>query len=171
MTEQEICRRMKATATAIPVSGKSCLGGRYCLPFATAQLVSLIDHFLARLQGDNCINDSIPLNSAERLCFALIDSLQSENRSYRLGIIGEFVWEVPRQLGRSEALENVTACMLDAHQELLRRGNGSGIINPKMYVNALQSLQYALHDPEKWRSCETLCATVLLHRIEVGILF
>ncbi|KAI1385700.1 uncharacterized protein F4822DRAFT_351614 [Hypoxylon trugodes] len=115
---------------------------------------------------------SLPLTPAEQLAFDLVDSLKADDKSYSLNVIGEFVRDVPRHIGRSEALDSVTACMLVTHKHILSGRPNNWQIHPRLYSTALQNVRCALVDPQNWASAVTLCATVLLHRIEAlyGIL-
>lgn len=112
----------------------------------------------------------MPLTPSELLAFGLIQSLQIEDHASCLGIIGEFVREVPARLGRSDALDAVTACMLATHKRLLRNEHQDRRIEPRLYGRALHMVSNALTDPQSWSTPDTLCATVLLHRIEVCVL-
>lgn len=163
-----VCRRMQAATkhrhTKSGSTGASA--STHTIPH-----ISSNGSCLSQSREDIRINDSMPLTQSEKLCFAFISSLELKNRSYNLSVMGEFVWHMPQHLGKSNALDSVTACLLAAHKKLLRGGNQSGMINPDMYSSALRSVRKALVDPQSWRSTNTLCATVLLHRLEVRTLY
>ncbi|KAI1457956.1 hypothetical protein F4805DRAFT_467031 [Annulohypoxylon moriforme] len=112
------------------------------------------------------VNRPTPLTPSERLAFGLINSLQVDNQSYRLSVIGEFMWEVPRHLGRSDALDAVTNCLIVTHKNVLDGGHQDSQIHPQSYNRALQSVRKAIIHPKSWSSSDTLCATILLHRLE-----
>lgn len=115
------------------------------------------------------IHDSVPLAPSEQLCLTFIDSLQLKDFSYNLRVLGEFVWEVPRYLGSSKALDGAITCVLASQKQLLINGNGSRLtINAQLYNRALLSLRTALAGPHSCCSSDTLAATVMMHRIEVS---
>jgi hypothetical protein len=107
------------------------------------------------------------LAPSDQLCRAFLDSLQMHPPAHNLQVIGVFAWEMPRRFGWSDALDNVAACMLASHAAIVRGASSSSRINPKLYSRALSSVYAAIADPNEWSSSNTLCAILLLQRIEV----
>jgi hypothetical protein len=108
------------------------------------------------------------LTPSEQLSYEFINCLHIQDPSYSLKIIGAFVWQIPERSGSSAALDDVTACMLASHAAIVRGSSPSLRINPILYTRALWSVRQALDDQSEWKSSNTLCAVLLLHRIEVS---
>jgi hypothetical protein len=123
----------------------------------------------ARTNPGYQIDDQVPFTATERLSSRVINTLRIENRAFSLRVLGEFTWHIPQLVGHGHALDKVASCLLAVHENLLRGGDPSCRINPQLYSHALHSLQLALNDPEEWCSLSTLCATVLMHRLEVSL--
>ncbi|RFU23899.1 hypothetical protein B7463_g12441, partial [Scytalidium lignicola] len=118
--------------------------------------------------GSHGVGAAIPLAPSERLPFAFIDALKIENPAYSLLTLGEFTRDIPRLVGHGDAVDSVVAALLTSHEHLLRGGDPSSRIDPGLYSRALCNMQRELYDPEKWRSSSTLCATIIMHRIEAA---
>ncbi|KAL6884422.1 hypothetical protein GGI43DRAFT_419535 [Trichoderma evansii] len=135
--------------------------------FVTTQFAPLPGHKPHNSRQGSHIHDPVPLAPSEQLCLSFIDSLQLKNFSYSLRVLGEFVWEVPRYLGSSKALDGAITCVLASQKQLLLNGNDSRLtINAQLYNRALLSLRTALAGPHSCCSSDTLAATVMMHRIE-----
>lgn len=113
-------------------------------------------------------DNPISLTETERLSYSLFDSIEAENPSLCLNNIGSFVSQIPQRLGTNTALDDATTCLLSSYSALFKSPVAHRKIDPKLYGRALRSLQKALEDPEQCRSTTTLCATILLHRLEVS---
>ncbi|KAH8812699.1 hypothetical protein F5884DRAFT_315355 [Xylogone sp. PMI_703] len=111
---------------------------------------------------------TLSLTPSERLSYSLIDSIHTEDPSSCLGILGIFISQIPRRLGTNVALDHVTECLLRAHTSLLRGDGPSKWINRRLYVRALRSVQHAIKDPAEEQWSNTLCATLVLQRIEAA---
>ena len=120
---------------------------------------------------DLLLQATMNLAPSDQLCRAFLDSLQMHPQAYNLQVIGAFAWEMPRRFGSSDALDNVAACMLASHRAIVRGASSSSRIDPKMYSRALSSVYAAISDPNQWSSSNTLCAILLLQRIEVGVIY
>ena len=116
------------------------------------------------------VENPLSLTETERLSYSLFGSIEVQNPSLCLGVIGSFVSQVPQRLGTSTALDDATTCLLDSYLNLLKSPATQRRIDPKLYSQALRSLQEALEDPEQCYSTTTLCATILLHRLEVSFM-
>ena len=114
------------------------------------------------------VDNPISLTETERLSYSLFDSIQAENPSLCLNVIGSFVSLVPQRLGTNTALDDATTCLLSSYSALLKGPAAQRKIDLTLYGRALHSLQKALEDPQQCRSTTTLCATILLHRLEVS---
>lgn len=112
---------------------------------------------------------SVPPSPSEQLRSAFINALKIENPAYSLLTLGEFTRDIPRVVGQGHAVDSVVASLLRSHDRLLRGGDPSSRIDPGLYVRALSNMQSQLNDPGKWRSSSTLCAAILLHRMEVSL--
>lgn len=111
------------------------------------------------------------LTPSERLSHAFFSCLYDQIPRYNLSIIGPFASQIPMRLGSSAALDAAAACMLASHSAIVRGAAPLSRINPKLYTNALRCVQCALDDPKEWKSSNTLCAILLLQRIEVWTVF
>ncbi|KAH8124961.1 hypothetical protein ACSS6W_005203 [Trichoderma asperelloides] len=157
----KILRRHGATAN---LPGDSYAGSNVSL-LDTAQPASL-PGYKSHNSRHSRMHDSMPLSPSEQLCLTFIDSLQVTNFSYSLRVLGEFVWEVPRYLGNSKALDGAITCVLASQKQLLLNGDDGLTINAQLYNRALLSLRAALAGPRSCCSSDTLAATVMMHRIE-----
>jgi hypothetical protein len=119
--------------------------------------------------GSQGVGLSLALSPSERLCSAFVNVLKIENPPYSLLTLGEFTRYVPLLVGHGKAVDSVVASLLSSHERLLRSGDPSSRIDPGLYTRALCNMQRELNDPERWRSSSTLCAAVLLHRMEVNM--
>lgn len=160
----KILRRHGATAN---LPGDSYAGSNLSL-LDTSQLASL-PGYKSHNSRHSRMHDSVPLSPSEQLCLTFIDSLQLNNFSYSLRVLEEFVWEVPRYLGNSKALDGAITCVLASQKQLLLNGDDGLTINAQLYNRALLSLRTALAGPHSCCSSDTLAATVMMHRIEVSI--
>lgn len=117
------------------------------------------------------MKQTIPLSATERLSLGMINVICIETPSFSLRIIGQFIQQIPRLLGVSNALDSVVACLLASHDHLLRGGDPACRINEQLYSRALHQLQIALNDSDEWCSLSTVYATLFMHRIEVNLLY
>lgn len=85
---------------------------------------------------------------------------------FDLSIYGDFLNDIPRRLGRNEALDASVRAMTTALPSVRTRQQSPGVF--KSYVAALRCLQDTLRDPVKARSPETLCAVYLVMICQVN---
>lgn len=109
------------------------------------------------------------MSASETLSGRLIATLQIEDPSFCLQVLGDFICQIPQLLGHCQAIDAAGLCVIASYENFLRGSDPSRRINPHLYGHALQSLQRALNDPEEWNSLGTLCSTILLHRLEVSV--
>ena len=132
------------------------------------------DHncFVQNEAGENAFDlrllAPMTLTPSEQLSYEFINCLHIQYPSYSLEIIGAFAWKIPERFGSSAALDDVAACMLASHAAIVRGSSPSLRINPILYARALRSVRRAIDDQSEWKSSNTLCAVLLLHRIEVS---
>ncbi|KIM93552.1 hypothetical protein OIDMADRAFT_184715 [Oidiodendron maius Zn] len=115
---------------------------------------------------DLLLQATMNLTPSNQLCCAFLDCLHTQPPAYNLEIIGSFAWQIPQRFGLSDALDDVAACMMASHMAIVRGASQFSRINPKLYTRALRSVYSALEDPNECRSSNTLCAILLLQRIE-----
>jgi hypothetical protein len=111
---------------------------------------------------------SVTPTPSEELARAFYNCLEHKTTAYSLKVIGAFAWQLPQRFGSSTALDDVAMCMLASHNAIVRGACPSSRIDPKLYNRALRSVQDAINSPDEWGSSNTLCAILLLQRIEVG---
>ena len=119
------------------------------------------------LRRRNLVRQPVSMSASETLSGHFIATLQIEDPSFCLRVLGDFICQIPQLLGHSQAIDAAALCVITSYEHFLRGSDPSRRINPHLYGNALQSLQRALNDPEEWYSLGTLCSTILLHRLEV----
>lgn len=123
----------------------------------------------AELTWDHSLSvpNSVSPSTQDSLARSLVASFAIESIGYNLTSYGPYMKELPRRLGHSVALDAAVACLTDAHSKILRRAPVNTVINPYLYLAAVQGLQMALEDTMESASADTLCATALLAVAEV----
>lgn len=82
---------------------------------------------------------------------------------------GDFLVEVPRRLGCNKALDAASEALVTAYTNFLRGGGSPTPEVLRKNGNALLALRQCLDDPVKAYESETLCSTMILMIIQVGI--
>jgi hypothetical protein len=97
----------------------------------------------------------------------LVSALQVTDVRFELGIYGPFFAEIPRRLGRSEALDASVRALTTAYPSVHSRRFTSDMY--RSYGEALRHLRRALGDPATATSVETLCAVYLVMICQVRV--
>ena len=85
-----------------------------------------------------------------------------------MSVFGPFIRDVPSRIGFNPALDSAVTCLVNAHSAMVHKRRATEIVNPELYIRAVQALQMCLDDPCRDVSSDTLCATVLLSIVEVS---
>jgi hypothetical protein len=86
-----------------------------------------------------------------------------------MSVFGPFIQEVPARIGHNAALDAAVAVLVNVHTSLVYKKTANEIVCPELYIRAIKTLQTCLEDPQLGMSANTLCASVLLGLVEVGI--
>ncbi|KAF2008470.1 hypothetical protein BU24DRAFT_403080 [Aaosphaeria arxii CBS 175.79] len=97
---------------------------------------------------------------------AFVEALNTGNVGHRMSAFGPFIREVPARIGHNAALDSAVVCLVNAHSSMVGNQGGCEIVNPGLYLHAVQTLQLCLEDPAQGMSSNTLCASVLLGIVE-----
>ena len=95
-----------------------------------------------------------------------VSALQVLDPRFDLSVYGGFIHEIPRRLGRKEALDAAvdslmtTLPLLHTHQQTAESFN--------KYAKALNALRVCLSDPVKVSSVDTMCALYMIVVCQVG---
>jgi hypothetical protein len=107
-----------------------------------------------------------PSNEGTRLLQALVSRLKPSNdlRYWLVWLYGPFLTEIPRRLGKNQALDDAALATLAIHNEACLRTAQADNPGPALstYYRALSSLRGILSDPVEALSSETLTAVMLL---------
>ena len=106
-----------------------------------------------------------PSNETTTLTVALIDKFKdpSDIKYHLVWAYGDFLEEIPRRIGTSEALDTSVAALVSAHSNLSSRSPHITVPESlSKYNTALKSLRTTLNDVRKASQPETLCACYLL---------
>lgn len=119
-----------------------------------------------------CRMTHTPLNKTTRLQQALVARLKSPDDcrydpSFRYG---NFLFAIPRRLGRNKALDAATAALLARHAEAALRQDQTVSQAPVVaaYGQALSALRTTLDEPDQASSIETICAILILTFCQVS---
>ena len=114
-----------------------------------------------------------PKNKTNRLQQALISRLHPPSElSYNIAFRwGTFLVEVPKRLGRNNALDTATVALLERHTETSLKEDQTDPRAPAVieYNRALAALRKILDDATESTSIETLCAVLMLVYCQVII--
>ncbi|KAF1963259.1 hypothetical protein CC80DRAFT_852 [Byssothecium circinans] len=102
----------------------------------------------------------------QELARALVEALETGGAGHRMSAFGPFIRDVPSRLGHNTALDTAVACLISAHSTLVHQEDTKEIVDPGLYMRAVQTLQTKLEDPQQFLSSNTLCASVLLGIVE-----
>ncbi|KAF2640029.1 hypothetical protein P280DRAFT_490424 [Massarina eburnea CBS 473.64] len=106
------------------------------------------------------------LSRHQGLAQAFVEALGTGGAGHRLSVFGPFIRDIPGRIGYNTALDAAVGCLVDAHSTLVHLNVPREIVNPELYLRAVQTLQNNLEDPQQGLSSNTLCATVLLGIVE-----
>ncbi|KAK4224476.1 hypothetical protein QBC38DRAFT_485370 [Podospora fimiseda] len=112
--------------------------------------------FISALQ----LSRKVPSSRIDQGASGLVSALQVTDVRFELGIYGPFMAELPRRLGRNEALDASVRALTKAYPSV-----HSHQLTPDMYKSygeALRHLCTALGNPATATSIETLCAVYLV---------
>ena len=82
---------------------------------------------------------------------------------------GDFLSDIPRRLGTNEALDAASVSLVTSYTRFIA---GDVLATPEVLVkhaSALSVLRRTLDDPVKAYSSETLCSTMILIIVQVGL--
>jgi hypothetical protein len=105
------------------------------------------------------------------LARALINALNTGSFGHRMSTFGTFIQKIPARIGHNAALDAAAACLVNAHSSLVHSKNAHEILNPRLYLRAVVTLQYCLDTEIQDMSSNSLCASVLLGLVEVSITY
>jgi hypothetical protein len=102
------------------------------------------------------------------LARSLVNALNTGNFGLRMSTFGAFIQNVPARIGHNAALDAAAACLVNAHSSLVHKKNAREILNPRLYLRAVVTLQNCLETEIQDMSSNSLCASVLLGLVEVS---
>lgn len=108
------------------------------------------------------------VSKQHQLARTLIETLESKGIVFKLSRLGGFIREVPARVSHSVALDAAIDCLVQAHFSSSSQSDACELINPRLYLRAVQALHKSLEDPDQVLLPNTLCASVLLGVIEVS---
>jgi hypothetical protein len=107
------------------------------------------------------------LSPDNELRIQLVSACNSARQGMRLKSYVPAIDSLPRYLGHSIALDQAVKCLVDVHREFQNPNTTSQErINAALYLQAVQSLQSALHDPKEQYASTTLAAITMLGSAE-----
>jgi hypothetical protein len=106
----------------------------------------------------------------QQLAHALIAATRTGSAGHRMSVFGSFIQEVPARIGHNPALDAAVTVLVNVHTSLVYKKAANEIVSPELYIRAIKTLQSCLEHPQLGLSPETLCASVLLGLVEVGLL-
>lgn len=109
------------------------------------------------------------LNRAQLVACFVSDIFPFEHLIHNLTFLGSWLWQIPRYIGTSPALDAAAQCLALAYRG--RDSCNSMVLQHSRhaYIRALHNLSKALQDPRIGLSSEILCASMLLGQYEVCI--
>jgi len=115
------------------------------------------------------LSSRLPPNQATQDLSNLISTLQVTDVRFDLRICGPFFPEIPRRLGRSQALDASVRALVLAFPSVYTHQYTTDMY--KSYGEALRHLRTALADASTASSPDTLCAVYLIMICQVSIAF
>ena len=108
-------------------------------------------------------------NPLSRLTAAFIEKISPvvDIRFQLLWNFGDYLADVPRRLGTSEALDAAADALVTAHGQLCAGDREASPTVLEKHCRALSALRHDLDDPVKVHTSETLCSIMLLMIYEV----
>ena len=101
----------------------------------------------------------LPSNGDTMLASAFTFAFDTRDLRFDLRIYGEFFRDIPRRLGRNEALDASTRAITTAYTAVQTRQHSVKIYED--YAHALKMLRTCLNDPVKAAEPDTMCAVYL----------
>lgn len=108
----------------------------------------------------------IPHNATTRLADRFVSVLDVRDLRYSMATYGLFIFDTPRRIGTSKALDASIMAITTAHPTL-HTGQQS-VEALSCWVRALAALRVALQDPKQATSIETLCAIYYVYIVQVS---
>ena len=102
----------------------------------------------------------------QNLARALHEALETGGAGHQMAGFGAFIRDIPSRIGHNTALDTAVACLVNVHSTLVRQKDTNDIVNPQLYLRAVQTLQTNLGDHQKGLTSNTLCASVILGIVE-----
>jgi hypothetical protein len=102
----------------------------------------------------------VPNNELDSVTDGFLSAIAVTDIRFDLSIYGAFLEDIPRRLGRNEALDAAVQALTTALPSVRSHQYSTNMY--KTYMGALRQLRYCLSDPEKAASPETLCAVYLI---------
>ena len=113
------------------------------------------------------LSPRVPSSQMIRDASGFASALQVTDVRFELGIYGPFLAEIPRRLGRSEALDASVRSLTTVYPSVHSHQFTSDMY--KSYGEALRHLRAALGDSSTATSVDTLCAVYLVMICQVRV--
>jgi len=113
------------------------------------------------------LSPRVPSSQMMEDASGFVSALQVTDVRFELGIYGPFLAEIPRRLGKSEALDASVRALTTAYPSVHSHQFTSDMY--KSYGEALRHLRTALGDSSTATSVDTLCAVYLVMICQVGV--
>jgi hypothetical protein len=114
----------------------------------------------------------VPTIASSSLLNAFVHCMNNQGSAISLHLVlnfGGFLKDVPRHLGRNEALDNASDALIAGYNHFRRtRHIATDPMCLYKYTEALRSLRMSLSDTETACETETMCAIQMLMIVEVG---
>lgn len=110
-----------------------------------------------------------PRCETTRLTQAFVSVLEVRDLRYSLATYGSFLFDTPRRVGTSKALDaSITALATTHHTLYSQQGSVKAL---PAWGRALAALREALRDPKQVTTTETLCAIYFIYICQVSSIF
>lgn len=107
-----------------------------------------------------------PSNETTRLTEEFVSILDVRDLRYSLATYGLFLFDTPRRMGVSKALDASVKALITSYPTLHNRQQSLESLSN--WVRALNALRCALKDPKQATSMETLCAIYFVYICQVS---
>lgn len=122
-----------------------------------------------RILSENVRKAQVPMSKEDVLISRLASFLSTfEGSGYDLSLPGKALKLMACRVSASAALKDSISCLIATYETLREGLPAKDMMDSKTYHRALRSLQRAVDDPQQQASVETLAATTIVHRIQVG---
>ncbi|PLB52103.1 hypothetical protein P170DRAFT_377587 [Aspergillus steynii IBT 23096] len=101
-----------------------------------------------------------PTNAMTTTTTALASLLNMSDVRYEVVYYGEFLKDLPRRMGSNEVLDASIVALTHGYSAIHTHSPSAEALGS--YVHALKTLRFALQDPKKTRTAETLCGIYLI---------